>query len=259
MKRLFMFLALIVLFGNAFAQNKSYAVIEFMKVDETNDAEYLETEEFWSKIHEQRIKDGNLKSWELWTLKPGGEDQGYQYLTINIYDDRVKMFADWGDLTAVAKKIQPNLTEKEIQEKLNNTSRSRDLAVRYYLQLLDKTDDTYDYPLGTVATITMMKVKSSNFSAYEKAESEFFKPMHQNEIDNDQRSSWKLYRFLSPTGSDTYASHITMNVYKDYAQVFSAEDEDISLTEDEQKSFDEGIALREMKYVHMATLLKRVK
>ena len=103
----------------------------------------------------------------------------------------------------------------------------------------------------------MMKVISNNFSAYEKAESEFFKPLHQDEIENDQRSSWKLYRFVSPTGSDTYASHITMNVYKDYAQVFSVQDDEVTLTEDQQKSFDKGISLREMKYVHMATLLKK--
>ena len=248
-----------LLLSNALAQKKQYAVVEFMKVDESRDAEYLETEAFWEKIHAQRIKDGNLKSWELWTLKPGGEDQGYQYLTINIYDDRVKMFADWGDLTAVAKKVHPNLSKDEIQERLNNTSKSRDLAVRYYLEQLDKTDDNYSYPIGTVATITMMKVMPTNFSAYETAEREFFKPMHQNEIENDQRSSWKLYRFLSPTGSDTYASHITMNIYKDYAEVFSAQDEDLTLTEDQQKAFDEGIGLREMKYVHMATLLKKVQ
>ena len=254
-----MFLAIILIFSSAFAQNKSYAVVEFMKVDASNDAEYLETEDFWEKIHEQRIKDGNLKSWELWTLKPGGEDQGYQYLTINIYDDRVKMFADWGDVSTIAQKVHPNLSKEEVQKKLDNTARSRDLAVRYFLVQLDKTKDDYQYPIGTVATITMMKVNAINVSAYEKAESEFFKPMHQNEIENDQRSSWKLYRFVSPTGSDTYASHITMNIYRDYAQVFSAEDEELALTEDQQKLFDEGISLREMKYVHMATLLKKIE
>ncbi|NNC69290.1 MAG: hypothetical protein HKN90_00545 [Flavobacteriaceae bacterium] len=259
MKKLLMILAMILFFSNTFAQKKSFAVIEFMKVDASQDAEYLETENFWEKIHKQRIKDGHLKSWELWTLKPGGEDQGYQYLTISTYDNRVKMFADWGDIGAVAQKVHPKLSKEEVLKKLANTENTRDLAVRYYLELLDKTDDKYDYPIGTVATITMMKVNSNNFSAYEKAESEFFKPMHQAEIENDQRSSWKLYRFVSPTGSDTYASHITMNVYKDYAQVFSVEDEDVSLSEDQQKSFDAGISLREMKYVHMATLLKKVK
>jgi hypothetical protein len=259
MKKLLMFLAMTLLFSNSFAQNKSYAVIEFMKVDASQDAEYLETENFWEKIHKQRIKDGNLKSWELWTLKPGGEDQGYQYLTISIYDKRVKMFADWGDITSLAQKVHPKLSKEEVIKKLENTDKSRDLAVRYYLEQLDKTSDEFAYPVGTVATITMMKVNSNNFSAYEKAESEFFKPMHQNEIENDQRSSWKLFRFVSPTGSDTYASHITMNVYKDYAQVFSAEDDDLQLTEDQQKSFDEGISLREMKYVHMATLLKKTQ
>lgn len=241
-----------------FAQDKVYTVMEFMKVNADQDAAYLETENFWEKIHEQRIKNGDLVSWELWSLKPGGEDQGYQYITISTYKDRVKMFADWGDMTALAKKAFPKMTDEEIRQKFDDTNKTRNLAIRDYLEQIDRTDDNYDYPPGTVATITMMKATSENASAYEKAEMEFFKPSHQTEIEKGQRASWKFFRFVSPTGSDTYASHITMNVYKDYAQVFSAEEDPVKMTDEQQKIFNDNVATREMKYVHMATLLKRV-
>jgi hypothetical protein len=42
------------------------------------------------KIHDQRVKNGNIIGWDLWSLQPGGEDQGYQYLTVQIFTDPVK-------------------------------------------------------------------------------------------------------------------------------------------------------------------------
>jgi len=243
---------------SATAQDKLYYVLEFMKVDEQNESAYLETESFWEKIHKERIKNNDIVGWDLWKLKSNDKDLSYQYLTINIYNDPAKMLSEWGDMNALAKKAFPNLSDEEISKSMDRTARSRDLAVRYYLERIDKTDDDYEIPVGTIATLSMMKVDLENFSKYEKAESEIFKPMHQREIDNKQRESWNLNRFISPVGSDTYASHITMNIYKDFNQFFSSSSEDEpEITEAEQKSIDDGIALRKMKYVHMATLLKK--
>jgi len=245
---------------SALAQDKLYYVLEFMKVEEQNETAYLETESFWEKIHEQRLKNKDIVGWDLWKLKSNDEDLSYQYLTINVYSDPAKMLGDQGDMNALAKKGFPELSDEEINKRMDRTARSRELAVRYYLERIDKTDDDFEMPVGTIATLSMMKVDLENFSKYEKAESEIFKPMHQTEIDNGQRSSWNLNRFISPVGSDTYASHITMNIYKDFNQFFStSNDDDPGLTEAEQKAIDDGIALRKMKYVHMATLLKKVR
>ena len=260
MKKTLILLVIFALSYSAMAQDKLYYVLEFMKVDELNEAAYLETESFWEKIHEQRIKNGDVVGWELWKLKSNDEDLSYQYLTINVYNDPAKMLAEAGNIIALAKKAFPKLSDEEINKRMDRTARSRELAVRYYLERIDKTDDDYEVPVGTIATLSMMKVDLENFSKYETAESEVFKPMHQREIDNGQRESWNLNRFISPVGSDTYASHITMNIYKDFNQFFSTSSEDEpELTEAEQKVIDAGIALRRMKYVHMATLLKKVR
>ena len=69
---------------SAVAQDKLYYVLEFMKVEEQNELAYMETESFWEKIHEQRIKKGDLVGWDLWKLKSNDEDLSYQYLTINV-------------------------------------------------------------------------------------------------------------------------------------------------------------------------------
>ena len=259
MKKTLIFLVMFALGYSAMAQDKLYYVLEFMKVAEINETAYLETESFWEKIHQERIKNGKVLGWELWKLKSNDEDLSYQYLTISIYKDPATMLAEWGDVIELAKKAFPKLSDEEIRKRMDLTARSRELAVRYYLERIDKTDDNFEMPVGTIATLSMMKVELENFSKYEKAESEIFKPLHQIEIDNDQRASWNLNRFISPVGSDTYASHITMNIYKDFNQFFSTPAEEApENTEEEQKAIDDGIALRKMKYVHMATLLKKI-
>jgi len=260
MKKTLILLVMFALGYSAMAQDKLYYVLEFMKVDEQNESAYLETESFWEKIHEQRIKNSDIVGWDLWKLKSNDKDLSYQYLTINVYNDPAKMLTEAGNIIELAKKAFPKLSDEEINKRMDRTARSRELAVRYYLERIDKTDDDFEMPVGTIATLSMMKVDLEDFREYEKAEHEIFKPMHQTEIDNGQRSSWNLNRFISPVGSDTYASHITMNIYKDFNQFFSTStDDEPAYTEAEQKAIDEGITLRKMKYVHMATLLKKVR
>ncbi|MCB7479809.1 hypothetical protein [Christiangramia sediminis] len=48
-------LLLILLIGSfSYAQNETYLIFEFMKVDNDQEQFYYETEEFWEKIHQER-------------------------------------------------------------------------------------------------------------------------------------------------------------------------------------------------------------
>ncbi|MEH6513192.1 MAG: hypothetical protein V7734_08840 [Maribacter arcticus] len=48
-----------------------------MKVDNEQMAAYDETETFCEKIQQQRVKSGDILGWDLWSLQPGGEIQGF--------------------------------------------------------------------------------------------------------------------------------------------------------------------------------------
>ncbi len=243
------------------AQEKLYLVFEFMKVDNEQETAYGETEEFWAKIHEQRVANGDIIGWDLWRLQPGGEDQHFQYLTVNLYSDPVKMMSGAGDFGAAVKAAYPAMSEEEIEKHMSKTSKSRDLAVRIYLEEIDATTGDFNMELGTVAAINMMKVEAGNAATYEKMESEIFKPMHQRDVDNGLRGSWGLLRFMSPYGSDTYATHITVDMYKDYDQMFNPPEssENQEFTEEEIKQINKGIASRNHKYQYLATLIKTQK
>ncbi|WP_148232116.1 hypothetical protein [Maribacter sp. HTCC2170] len=259
MKKLLTLVVLILVGNLTIAQENLHLIFEFMKVDESQQGAYGETESFWEKIHEQRVKSGDIIGWDLWALGPGGEDQGFQYLTVTLFSDPVKML-EGGDFGAALKAAYPNMSDDELNKTFDKTSKARDLAVRIFSKEISSTTQQFDMPLGCIAQIDLMKVALSNYGIYEEAEEKVFKPLHQQAVDSGGKESWGLIRFMSPIGSDTYASHMTVSMYKDYAQMLSA---NINYTEGstpaQTKMMMDGLAARDMKYVYTARLIRKVR
>lgn len=251
----------IMFFGNSvIAQDKLYLVFEFMKVDNEQEQAYMETESFWEKIHEQRTKNGDIIGWDLWSLQPGGENQGYQYLTVTLYNNPVKMMSGAGNFESALKAAYPKMAEVELNSRFNNSAKSRDLAKRIYLEQIAATKGEFDMPIGTIAGINLMKASDGNYDKYEKFETEIFQPIAQKEVDAGIRGNWGLMRYMLPTGSDVYATHITADMYKDYNQAFNGGNiMGPELTEAQIQKIQEGLTTRDMKYKYMATLIKKVR
>lgn len=264
MKKVFI-LGLAIMMGfTTMAQEKLYLVFEFMKVDNEQEAAYTETEKFWQKIQEQRVKSGDIIGWDLWSLSPGGEMQDFQYLTVSLYNDAVKMMdgSSWANLMDRAKAAYPAMTEADLMAKLNGSAKTRDLAVRIYAEEIATTtgSSAAEMVVGTVAQIDMMKVDLMNYATYEKAEMEVFQPLHQNAVDAGEKSSWGLVRFINPIGSDTYASHMTVSMFKDYKQALNQNiNYDAGATPENTKKMQKGIAARDMKYVYIAELVRMAR
>ncbi len=244
-----------------FAQEDTYLLFEFMRVDNEQELGYAETENFWEKIHEQQAKNGDIAGWDLWQLQPGGEDQNFQYLTVHVFNDPVKMMqgGSWEDLLANAKAAYPDMSEEKIMKKIQHSSKTRDLAVRLYLKLVDGTDDEFDMPVGMVTRINFMKANPGQSGAYEKAEAEVFKPGHQRSVEAGTMGSWGLARVMVPYGSDVYASHLTFDMFANYKQMFTGGNDGSTLTEEQQKAMQDGLATRDLKWSSMGTLIKKVR
>ena len=260
MKNLLILIVLMLVGNTAIAQDKLYLIFEFMKVDNEQEQAYMETEEFWEKIQEQRVKNGDILGWDLWGLQPGGEDQGYQYLTVSLYNDPVKMMSHAGNFEAALEAAYPNMSADDRNEKFNKTAKSRDLAARAYLEQIATTTGDFEMPLGTVAGINLMKATDGNSGRYEKFETEIFQPIHQNEVDSGIRGNWDLLRFMLPVGSDVYASHITVDMYRDYKQMFNGWiEEGPAMSEERIQKIQDGITSRDLKFKYMATLLRKAR
>lgn len=256
MKKLLIFALTILLCMPLMAQEKLFIVFEMMKVDNEQEAAYSETEQFWKKIHEKRVAAGDIIGWDLWQLLPGGEDQGYQYATATLYNSAEKMFED-SNLWQRAQEAYPNMSEEALNDKMNSSSKTRDLAVRIYMERIDGTTGDFKMKVGTVATMDFMKVDMNNYEAYEKAEIQVFKPTHQKMVNAGAKGSWGLVRFMVPYGSDTYASHITVNMFENMKQFLKPYDAG-QPTPAEQKAMTDGLKTRDMKYSYLARLIEIV-
>lgn len=79
--------------------------------------------------------------------------QDFQYLTVTVYNDPVKMMdgSSWAHLMDRAKAAYPNMSEADLNKKINHSSSTRDLAVRIFAEEIAVTKGDFDMSIGTVA------------------------------------------------------------------------------------------------------------
>ncbi|MGO4773151.1 hypothetical protein ACEN2I_15930 [Flavobacterium sp. W22_SRS_FK3] len=130
MKKLILFVAIILFGCNVIPQRKTYLLFEFMKVDSKRESNYLDMESFWEKIHDQCVKSGEIMGWQLWRLQQERKDQGYQYVTVQVFNDPIKMFqdADGKSFLTIAKRAFPTISDADLLTKGTESLKSRDLA-----------------------------------------------------------------------------------------------------------------------------------
>jgi len=259
--RLSLFMIIAFLAGPVSAQEKLFAILEFMQVDGDQEQSYWETENFWEKIHQERLHNGDIVGWDLWSLKPGGEEQGYQYLTVTVFDNLSKMLQAGEGIMAAAQGAYPDYTEDRFQEKMKHTTASRDLSVRLFVEVLKETNSNMSMEPGVVAGISFMKANPGMSGQYEKAEKEVFFPVHQKMVDQDVMEYWGLGRVMIPFGSDVYASHIIVTMFRDNDQFVKSLEVNPweGVDEETLKKANEGRATRDLKWGYLGNLVKTVR
>lgn len=254
-----LFLGITILFMLPLTQlDAQYLLFSWMKVDDTQWSNYLEVEEFWAGIHQERINSGEMTGWDLWSLQPAGTDQGAQYLVVHVFDSRAAMYNQSGDIMEYAKKAYPDLSDDELAGKFEMTAQSRDILWQNYLYVIDRTEGDFEMQEGTVSHMGLMKSTSGD---YEKMESEIFKPLHQKDVDAGIKGSWSMARMELPWGSDAYFSHITFNMFKDVDQFasYSPGGGNMELDTATGIAVQEGLETRDMKSTVVATLIKKLR
>lgn len=256
MKKAFLVLLLALFSFGMSAQEPLYLIFELMTVDEGDGGDYWKTENFWEKLHQERIKNGDIIGWDLWALTPSGTDQGHQYMTVTLFNDPVKMMQG-GDFDKAMDGAYGDMSQVDRDNMMEHTAKSRDLAVRIYLTQIATAGD-YEMPLGTIASINFMKAKPGEYEAYEKMESQEFKSMHQQRINQGGMEMWGLLRNMVGYGTEAYASHITVDMYKDWDQFFNGSS-NMELTPAQQKAYDNISEKRDLRSLVFGTLVKKVR
>ena len=260
-KLLSLVLVLLISFGVK-AQEKTsslYLLFEFMHVEGQHSNDYWDVEDFWSGIHKQRVADKSILGWDLWSLSPSGTQQGSQFLTVTLFSSLQNMLQAINslDVKAYAKKAYPNKSEKELNAMMEKTVKSRDMANQVLLKQIDRTKGEFTMKVGTIATMDIMKQLDES---YEKAESEIFKPWHQDMVNQGKKGSWELLRVILPNGSEAKGSHLTISMYNDVAQLASfMEGTGGEMDMKTSLAVKEGFKTRDWKGMKIMTLQKMVR
>ncbi len=116
------------------AQDPKFVEVDYMKVKQGDDDEYLHVEDdIWKPVHEKFIKAGTRTGWSLWgRLYPSGYAMDYQYLTVNEFSNFSQI--NQPDYVAAIKATHANKNVREIIEETNN---SRELVKSELWELLD--------------------------------------------------------------------------------------------------------------------------
>lgn len=238
-------------------EGTTYLLMEMMEIKDGMGQQYLEVEEFWSGIHQQRVEAGEIRGWDLWTMEPSGTEQGFPYMTVTIYKDMESMMAGmtWDQIMAHAKKAYPDMTDEELDAMAQKTGESRELAVRIFAEELDYAGE-FKVGLGTVASMAWMKSLDAD---YEDMESDIFKPMHEAKIAAGKAIGWSFIGFVLPVGSERYASHVAVNFYEDMSQFINDEWSTSGMSVAEQVGVGTALTTRELKSVSLAEVIMSVR
>ena len=257
MKKL-LFSLIITLVANLCYSQELFLIFEFMKVEDKDLLAYMDNEDFWEKVHQEGVKEGAYTGWDLWSLKPGGSEQGYQFLTVTLYDSKSAMLtgSTIDQIMERAQKAYPDMESGALLEKLLQGTSSRSRAKIAYTEQIGSTEGDFDMPIGTYTTMSLMKATAEG---YKKAESEIFKPLFQKAINDGAIGSWGLVRYISPTGSDVNVSHITFDMFKDVDQFVDFDNYDWEQHSPDWDAVNKGTETRDMKWVYHGTLMKKVR
>ena len=114
----------------------TYMTVEFMKVPEGKQDEWLKLEREWKPMHELRVKDGSIVSWAaIGQAVPGDESNGPVYATVTTYrgwPDPTKM-----DFEALAKKAHP---QGDVNALMQQTTAARSMVRTEIWQVLEQTE-----------------------------------------------------------------------------------------------------------------------
>ncbi|MBN7816371.1 hypothetical protein [Algoriphagus pacificus] len=258
MKKLVLFLVFgLLMAGTIRAQQTQYMVFDFIKVENDQIFDYIEFKDLMEKVYRQALNDKKIKGWDFWSLQSGADQSAFQYIMITYFDDPVEMMngMDESAMIEYTKIAYPHLNDAQVANLFSNALAIRDTPMRLYMKEIVGTNDDFQMKPGVLASFDLMKAYEGKFDAYEKAEMEVFKPIHQSRIEQGLMGHWSFLRTALPLGSEAKSTHLTMNMYKDYMQFFNAQAyEDMSQTAEQQKKVTEGLNSRDQKWVYLATL-----
>jgi hypothetical protein len=199
------------------AQNQPtpYARSLCIKVQPGKDAEWRKLVSDVSKPTAQVRADAGEFSTRLLlrAVFPAGLDAACDYNLVYLYpgfppDPKTAMSAD-----SAHEKAHVAMSQSDFAAKRDSLTRLR------RTELWSIIDGIGTPELGNYLRLDYMKVQPGQGAEWVKAERETHKPLHQARVDLGALKGWTLTRLVMPSGSAQPYNAMTVNMFKDWAQI----------------------------------------
>jgi L-rhamnose mutarotase len=222
MKTSTLFFVIALLLGSVSLQAQTpppvFCIVETMKTLPGKSDEYVKAErEVWKKLHQERVKRGLIRGWDLYTVRyPSGTNAAYDYVTVTYIEGPAKLENPWG---VVFDDVQKLLSKDEIAVG-GKTGLLRNLTTT---SLYYQSDFATANPKATTPPkyimVNMMKVKPGTEGAYEAMETKLVKPVLVAMMKAGGRAGWVRYSLVLPGGSNQPFNFVTADAYDKWADI----------------------------------------
>ncbi len=218
MKKLMLTTCLLMSVFFAFAQTstkQTYYLVNYYKSDRGKTAEYISLiKSYASKIWKEKIKQGDVASYTLYSVLTSSGDPNYDLVSIqsasSINDFSKTNTADF------MKKAFPGMDEKTLSGMANMYT-----SLRVPVKTEIYTNVTALRGEGDYMEVNFMKALPGKEGEYERQEKEVYQPIHQEFIKNGNRTAWYFNRLIVPVADGSEYNYVTGNLFKDWDKSYS--------------------------------------
>lgn len=187
-----------------------YIQVDYMKVPDGEDGAYVRMErEVWKPLHNERVRRGLLRSWNLYSVLLSTPDLPYSYVTVNTYDS----------LEALDNSLPPEVFEAvhgdaDLEAMMERTLATREIIHSEIWRRMDAAQPAgARAPGGRYVVMNYMEAPPGGGGEYTATEAEVWKPVHQERIDRDLLSGWAMYGLFLPSGTSMHYNYGTMDFF----------------------------------------------
>ena len=210
------------------AQSKPvYYLVTYYKTDKDKTDEYLNLiKNYASKIWKEKIKAGDVSAYALYSVVATSDDEGYNLISLqasNSINDFTK-----SNTMELFKKGMPGIDEKTLNAITKNfTSIRTSIKTEIYRQV-----DGIPSSFQPYYEMNFMKATPGKENEYVRQEKEIYKPIHQEFINNGNRTGWGFSQLVVPVAEASKYNYVTSNAFADWDKSYSLTIEDYHKTYD---------------------------